>query len=232
MVQEVIINGQVGRLEGKLHKSEDARAPIALVLHPHPLHGGTMNNKVSYHMFHAFVKAGFSVLRFNFRGVGKSDGEYSAGVGELVDAATAMDWLQSQCPDHSTSWISGFSFGAWITLQLLMRRPELAGFVAVSPPASSYDFTFLSPCPTQGLIVQGAQDKIAKEEAVYALYQKMAKQRNSKIDYQLLDGDHFFSGNLEVFASTIEEYMVNKLSEVDDVVTRSRRDRRKSEDAA
>ncbi|HEY8351277.1 MAG TPA: alpha/beta hydrolase, partial [Sphingomonadales bacterium] len=143
---EVIFNGPEGRLEGRYHPSKKENAPIALVLHPHPQYGGTMNNKVVYYLYHSFVHRGFSVLRFNFRGVGRSQGSFDNGVGELSDAAAALDWLQNYNRDASTCWVAGFSFGAWIGMQLLMRRPEIEGFIAVSPPANMYDFTFLAPC--------------------------------------------------------------------------------------
>jgi alpha/beta superfamily hydrolase len=90
---------------------------------------------------------GFTVLRFNFRGVGRSQGEYDQGIGELSDAASALDYLQAMNTNAKHCWVAGFSFGAWIGMQLLMRRPEITGFVSVSPPANMYDFSFLAPCP-------------------------------------------------------------------------------------
>ena len=139
---EVIFNGPDGRLEGRYHHSSADDAPIALILHPHPQQGGTMNNRVVFDVYQTFVRRGFSTLRFNFRGVGRSQGEYDEGMGELSDAATALDWLQSQNPDAAQCWISGFSFGAWICMQLLMRRPEIDSFIALAPPANKYDFAF------------------------------------------------------------------------------------------
>ena len=108
---EVTFNGPDGRIEGRYHQSENKNAPAALVLHPHPLYGGTMNNKVVYSLYESFKRNNFSVLRINFRGVGRSQGKFDNGVGELTDAATALDWLQNQNPDISNFWISGFSFG-------------------------------------------------------------------------------------------------------------------------
>ena len=110
---EVIFNGPEGRIEGRYHKSEIKNAPVAIVLHPHPLHGGTMNNKVAYNIYHAFARNGFSVLRFNFRGVGRSQGRFDSGIGELCDAAAALDWLQLQNPNARSYWMGGFSFGSW-----------------------------------------------------------------------------------------------------------------------
>jgi alpha/beta superfamily hydrolase len=212
---EVIFNGPEGRIEGRYYQSEVKNAPAALILHPHPLHGGTMNNKVVYNLFQAFVRNNFSVLRINFRGVGRSQGVFDNGVGELTDAATAMDWLQLQNPNTNTYWVAGFSFGAWIAMQLLMRRPEIQGFVTISPPVDKYDFSFLSPCPAPGLIVQGDQDSVVSEEAVSALVEKLNKQRGSDIDYRIIHGaDHFFRTKMDELTTTVEEYIADKLSNV------------------
>src|ERR1700688_3644205 len=121
---EVIMTGPEGRLEGRYQHGEGPNAPIALMLHPHPQHGGTMNNKVVYALYHVFAEHGFSVLRFNFRGVGRSQGKFARGEGEPSDAAAALDWLQAYNVNASACWIAGFSFGAWIGMQLLMRRAE------------------------------------------------------------------------------------------------------------
>ena len=149
---EVIFNGPAGRLEGRFSGASEDTSPIALILHPHPQYGGTMNNKVVYNLYQSFVQRGFAVLRFNFRGVGRSQGIYDGGTGELSDAAAALDWLQSFNSNARACWIAGYSFGAWISMQLLMRRPEINGFISVSPPANMFDFTFLAPCPASGLI--------------------------------------------------------------------------------
>lgn len=211
---EIIINGSEGRLEGRYHHSDQKNAPVVLVLHPHPLYGGTMNNKVVYRMYHTFAQNGFSVLRFNFRGVGKSQGKYDEGIGEMTDAATAMDWLQLQNPDASTCWISGFSFGAWISLQLLMRRPEIEGFLAVSPPANLYDFSFLSPCPASGLITQGDRDDVVSEDLVAKLAEKLGATKGGQIEYQCITGgDHYYRGVEEQFSATLNEYVQRRITE-------------------
>lgn len=227
MVREVVFNGPEGRIEGKFHLSSEPNAPIALVLHPHPLHGGTMNNKVVYNMFHTFVENKFSVLRFNFRGVGKSHGVFDSGVGELTDAACALDWIQNQAPEASSCWLAGFSFGSWIALQLLMRRPEISGFIAVSPPAQSYDFNFLSPCPAQGLIVHGTKDDIVPEEAAYSLFEKLEKQRNSNVEYYPINGaDHFYANKLPDLKIAIEQYIKPRVK-MEPMPRKIKRDRRR-----
>lgn len=205
---DVIFNGPDGRLEGRYHHSKNTAAPVALMLHPHPQYGGTMNNRVVYQVYHAFTRRGFSALRFNFRGVGRSQGRYDEGQGELSDAAAALDWLQSCNPDAPYSWIAGFSFGAWIGMQLLMRRPEIAGFISVSPPANIYDFTFLAPCPASGLIIHGGRDDAVPEADVAALVHKLSQQRGIEIDYRIVpDANHFFHDNIDALTEEIEDYL-------------------------
>ena len=145
---EVIIPGPEGRLEGRYQHSRQPNAPLALLLHPHPEHGGTMNNKVVYHMHHAFARRGFSVLRFNFRGVGRSQGRFDRGEGELSDAASALDWMQGHNENAAGCWVAGFSFGAWIGMQLLMRRPEIEGLhLGGAAGQHLYDFGFPGALP-------------------------------------------------------------------------------------
>lgn len=212
---EVIFTGPEGRLEGRYHHNEEKNAPAALILHPHPKHGGTMNNKVVYSLYQSFAKSGFSVLRFNFRGVGRSQGQFDSGIGELSDAATALDWLQEKNPDAATFWISGFSFGSWLSMQLLMRRPELEGFVTVSPPANMYDFSFLAPCPRSGMIIQGDIDSIVAEEDVSKLADKLNNQRGISVDYRVIRGaDHFFRDKQNELSSHVNDYISGNIEEI------------------
>jgi uncharacterized protein len=202
------MNGPEGRLEGRYHHSKATNAPIGLILHPHPQHGGTMNNRIVYSIYQTFVRRGFSTLRFNFRGVGRSQGSFDRGEGELSDAASALDWLQTYNPNAQACWIAGFSFGAWIGMQLLMRRPEIDGFIVLAPPANLYDFSFLAPCPSSGLILHGAQDTIVPGESVQKLVTKLSNQRDIKIDFRLIDGaDHFFHDKGDKLAVHIDGYL-------------------------
>ena len=174
---EVMFAGPDGRLEGRYHHSKETGAPVALILHPHPLHGGTMNNRVTYSMYQSFQRLGCSVMRFNFRGVGRSQGRYDGGIGEIGDAAAALDWMQAVNPNHGGLWIAGYSFGAFIGMQLLMRRPEISGWVSVAPPANHYDFGFLAPCPCGGLMLHGDADELVPELAVRKLVDKLNTQK-------------------------------------------------------
>lgn len=205
---EVIFNGPEGRLEGRYHHSKTPNAPIAILLHPHPQYGGTMNNRVVFQAFQVFTRRGFSALRFNFRGVGRSRGVYDEGLGELSDAAAALDWLQSCNPDAPECWIGGFSFGAWIGMQLLMRRPEITSFVSIAPPASIYDFTFLAPCPCSGLFLHGDADQQVPKDSVAQLADHLTNQRGVKIDYRVVKGaDHYFNDHLDAVTGHMDDYL-------------------------
>ncbi|MGD9638154.1 MAG: alpha/beta hydrolase [Alphaproteobacteria bacterium] len=212
---EVTFNGSEGRLEGRYHHSEKSRAPLAIILHPHPRLGGNMNNKVVYTLFKCFTRLGFSVLRFNFRSVGRSQRVFEGGPGELSDAASALDWLQSMNPESSECWVAGYSFGAWIGMQLLMRRPEIEGFISVSPPAGTKDFSFLAPCPSSGLIVQGAKDEVVSEPAVANLARKLNAQKNIKVQYhQLPEADHYLGDQLLDLHQVVSSYVLRELKRV------------------
>jgi uncharacterized protein len=211
---DIIFAGPDGRLEGRYHPGAQPNSPLALVLHPHPLYGGNMNNKIVYTLFHVYARFGFAVLRFNFRGVGRSQGVFDHGQGELSDAASAMDWLQTHNPNARNCWIAGYSFGGWIAMQLLMRRPEVAGFVAVAPPANMFDFNFLAPCPSSGLVVQGLDDQIVPEPDVAKLVHRLSNQRDIKIEYRKVPGaTHFFENKLDVLSNLVERHLRHALSE-------------------
>ena len=210
---EVILTGAAGRIEGRYSAGKDSSAPIALILHPHPKVGGHMNNPVVAQLFHLFMKRGFSVLRFNYRGVGKSQGEFDSGIGELADAASALDWLQASNPTASQCWVAGYSFGAYIGMQLLMRRPETDGFISVSPPTNVYDFSFLAPCPASGLILHGSADTVVPPSDVEKVVSKLRTQKGIVIDYEVVDAaSHFWAENLPDLEQRIGAYLDKRLA--------------------
>ena len=207
---DITLTGPAGRIEAKYFPATDPTAPIAVILHPHPVKGGTMNNKVTYRLYEAFARAGITVLRFNFRGVGNSEGKYDEGIGELTDAAAAVDWLHSKHPHARRIWLAGFSFGAWIAMQLIMRRPDIQHFIAVSPPVGmeGYDFSFFSPCPSSGLVLVGTKDELIKPTDVAALLKKTVRQKGVKLHYaEIPDGDHFFTRQQDELAKMVMGYI-------------------------
>jgi hypothetical protein len=210
---EVIFTGPEGRLEGRYQKGKGENPPVALILHPHPLFGGTMNNRACYELYNLFGRKGFAILRFNFRGVGRSQGEYDHGQGELADAATALDYLQQLNPNSPFAWVAGFSFGAWIGMQLLMRRPEIAGFISVSAPANLYDFTFLAPCPSSGIVLHGDQDKVCAPEETKLMVERTRTQKGRKVEFQVIEGaDHFFESKIDEMIDASESYLDARLA--------------------
>ena len=147
-------------------------------------------------------------MRFNFRGVGRSQGNYSEGEGELSDAATALDWMQSQCPSARACWIAGFSFGALIGMQLMMRRPEVIGFVSASLPMDEQDYTFLAPCPASGLVVHGGADSVVSADEVNSIIERIPAQKGISIDYRLIDdANRFFTNHLDELIEHVGDYL-------------------------
>ena len=201
----VTLAGPVGPLEGRFHRAASPEAPIALVLHPNPKFGGTMNTLVVYSLFTTFQDAGFSVLRFNFRGVGRSAGEFTGGPGELADAQAAWAWLCAECPQAKARWVAGFSFGSWIGLQLLAKERSCDGFVAVAPPANNLDFSFLTEWRVPGLVVHGTADSLVPELVVKELAARPCAP-GVAVDYVPVAGaGHFFDPGQEELVRLVRE---------------------------
>jgi alpha/beta superfamily hydrolase len=184
-----------------------------MILHPHPQAGGTMNDRITQAMYKTFVRRGFATLRFNFRSVGRSQGVFDNGIGELSDAASALDWVQSIHPEAQTTWIAGYSFGAWIGMQLLMRRPEVRGFISVSPPANMYDFNFLAPCPSSGIIIQGVNDEVVTPSAVQKLVDKLRTQKHITIHHdEIPRANHFYENEMDLLMASVDNYLDMRLA--------------------
>jgi len=211
--KEIFIPGPSGRIQGKYFKSKQKGAPVALVLHPHPQYGGTMNNRIVYETYNCFYKNNFSVVRINFRGVDKSDGIFDNGQGELSDAAAALDWIERENPGYSQCWVSGFSFGALICMQLIMRRPEVNKFVTISPQPNLYDFTFLSPCPISGIIINGKNDELVQEESIINLKKRLSTQKNIEVKFEVINNaNHFYKNKEKELSETIDRYIKDKIT--------------------
>ena len=208
---EIFIPGPSGRLEGKYFKNSKNNSPVAIILQPHPQYGGTMNNRIVQETYNVFVKNNFSVLRINFRGVGKSEGTFDNGQGELSDAAAALDWIERENQDYSQCWVSGFSFGSLICMQLIMRRPEVNKFIAIAPQPNVYDFTFLAPCPSSGQIIYGEKDELVSRDSINELNNRLKSQKGIEVAFSEIKGaNHFFKDKEEELKSTIDKYIKDK----------------------
>ena len=211
--KEIFIPGPCGRIQAKYVKNEQHGSPIALVLQPHPQYGGTMNNKIIYETYKCFYQNGFSVIRINFRGVEKSDGIFDNGQGELSDAAAALDWIEKENPGYGQCWVSGFSFGSLICMQLIMRRPEVNKFIAISPQPNVYDFTFLAPCPISGLITYGKNDELVPEDSILNLKKRLSMQKNIDVKFDVIqNANHFYKGQENDLTNSIHRYLKDKMT--------------------
>ena len=212
-VSEIFIPGPVGRIHAKYIKSTKKNPPIALVLQPHPQYGGTMNNRIVYEIFNTYVNNGFSVIRINFRGVGKSDGIFDNGQGELSDAAAALDWIEKNNENYSQCWVSGFSFGSLISMQLIMRRPEVNKFVVIAPQPNIYDFSFLAPCPSSGLVIYGKNDELVPEDSILNLKKRLSSQKNIDVKFDAIsNANHFYKKKEKELSECIDRYLKDKIS--------------------
>ena len=211
--KEIFIPGPSGRIQAKYFKNKQQGAPVALVLQPHPQYGGTMNNRIVYETYNCFYKNNFSVIRINFRGVQKSAGIFDNGQGELSDAAAALDWIEKENPGYGQCWVSGFSFGALICMQLIMRRPEVNKFITISPQPNLYDFTFLSPCPISGIIVFGKNDELVQAESVLNLKKRLGMQKNIEVLFESIpNANHFYKSKEKELSTLIDNYIKNKVT--------------------
>ncbi len=150
-----------GRLEALYRPGPTPGAPVALVLHPHPLHGGTMHNKVVHRTAKALEEHGYATLRFNFRGVGQSTGQFDQGIGETADAEAALDFLLAEHPEREEVIVAGFSFGSVIGLRVGCADARVARIIAIGVPLRLDSLACLLTCTKPKLFLHGEADSIA-----------------------------------------------------------------------
>ena len=201
--QQITLDGPAGRLEALLESPRDAEVTgCAVVCHPHPLHGGAMTNKVAHTLARSFVGVGFAALRFNFRGVGKSEGAYDDGVGEVDDAEAAVEWLRAELPGLPL-WLSGFSFGAAMAVHASLRcDPD--GLVSIAPAVSRFvgKLDRQPDCPW--LILQGDQDELVDIEETIAWVNELEPGPALEV---FPDTEHFFHGKLTPLRDAVEQFV-------------------------
>jgi uncharacterized protein len=193
-IESLMLDGPAGRLEALLEEPED-RDPVeaALVCHPHPQHGGTMHNKVAYRLARGLRKAGSVVLRFNYRGVNLSEGEYAEGEGEIEDARYALSFLRHRYPDLPFT-LAGFSFGSRIVLRLGCERIGARRVIAAGFPTVYKDVSYLIGCKVLRIFVQSTHDQYGP---LADLTKLVATLPEPKQLIAIPAGDHFFTGSLD-----------------------------------
>lgn len=165
---ELLLPGPAGQLELAIDHPEpgdEQRAGVAIICHPHPVHGGSMHNKVVTMVERALNELGLATVRFNFRGTGQSEGEYDEGRGETLDLLAVAEWVQRQRPNDAL-WLAGFSFGSYVAL-LAARHLPVKQMISVAPPAGRWDFSavLVPTCPW--LVIQGEDDDVVDPQAVF-----------------------------------------------------------------
>jgi len=190
------LRGPAGRLEALLNTGRDDAAYSALVCHPHPAGGGTMHNKVVYHAMKALSSFGLPVLRFNFRGVGLSEGEHANGPGERDDTRAALDYLDRTF--HRPILFAGFSFGSHVGLHACCGDSRVCGLIALGLPVAVadriYTYGFLANCPQPKLFLSGDRDEFAAVDQLQQAWALAAEPKRTRI---ISGADHFFQGTPE-----------------------------------
>ena len=201
--EKLFIDGPAGRLEAILERpGEGALEGCAVVCHPHPQHGGTMHNKVAHTLARAFVRSGFEVLRFNFRGTEQSEGLFDNGIGELDDALAALHWLSDRHPDLPI-WLAGFSFGAAMAVKAAVVEP-VDGLISVAPAISRFASGLETQPQCQWLIVQGDEDELVDIEETVAWVDSL----EPGPELLVIEGaEHFFHGRLTELREAVMSFV-------------------------
>ncbi len=198
--QRIFIAGSSGQLEAIYNPVEQPKAAIA-ICHPHPQHGGTMHNKVVFWMARAFASQGCCVLRFNFRGVEGSEGEWDDGQGEADDALAALQWLYDKHP-YTPLWLGGFSFGCYAGLKAAANMPQVSRLFAVAPAVNLYDFSFIDNDPRPLTVIHGDKDEIVPYHAVSKWAQKRAH-----LNFVTIAGaGHFFPQHKQALLDALQAF--------------------------
>ena len=203
-VSPVELPGPAGRIEG-LWSDPGTGLPAAVIGHPHPAHGGSMHSKVVHTLYRVLDHAGHPTLRFNFRGVGRSEGQYSGWNEEIGDVAAAATFARART-GRGELWGAGFSFGAWVGLQWALADPGVLRFIALGLPANNHSFEFLDRLPWPLAIVQGERDQYGSPPALAELSRKWG--RFGTVTVKIVkDADHFFTGKLAELTQALEEIL-------------------------
>jgi alpha/beta superfamily hydrolase len=180
------------------HNAHDHDVTV-VVCHPHPLHGGTQHNKVVHRVASVLHELGAAVLRFDFRGVGKSEGHHDRGLGELEDARAALSWMRERYPD-ARRWLAGFSFGSWVAARLAASEHDIERLILVAPPVATSDFSVMRVARVPKLVIQGTADDLAPLAAVEREFPTWAEPKRL---ITVEGATHFFDRQLGALAEAL-----------------------------
>lgn len=201
-----------GQLEAILKEPQKGSARgVALVLHPHPLGGGTMHNKVVFRAAGALNDAGLITLRINFRGVGQSTGEHDEGRGELEDVRAGLDYLEKNYRNFQVT-LCGFSFGARVGLEVGISDERVVNLISIGTPVDKYDFSFLEACRKSILFVHGDRDEFGEVAKLKEVVANLAPHTQVQLSV-IKSADHFFEGHLDELKRVIKEWVTKQLNQ-------------------
>jgi len=205
--RNLFLTGPAGRLEAILWNPSAGTPPLAAVVcHPHPLFGGTMHNKVVYQAAKSLDALGVSVLRFNFRGTGMSEGKHDRGDGEQGDVHAALDFLAKEFPNIPLL-VAGFSFGCWVGLRVGCEDARVASLIGLGAPVNNADFSYLMRCEKPKLFVQGSNDQFGDAGKLRELAASLPGENRVVV---VEDADHFFAGKLDQVNRAISAWMTER----------------------
>jgi alpha/beta superfamily hydrolase len=215
--RSVLLPGSAGKLEAlfwDVPVAAGAPRIAAVVCHPHPLHGGTIHNKVVYQAAKTLHRAGLPVLRFNFRGVGLSEGAHDGGRGEQDDVRAALDFLADRFSGVPLL-VAGFSFGAWVGLRVGCEDSRVMALAGLGMPVGSVDAAYLASCAKPTLLVSGDYDQFAPKEKLEAMVAGFPAQAKKLTELALIVGvDHFFTGHLDELDRALSTWLAARLNEL------------------
>lgn len=206
-IRHVDLYSDAGRLEA-LYRDIDNPVAVSILAHPHPLHGGTLHNKVVFRAARGLENAEIATLRFNFRGAGASGGEHDYGEGEQRDIEAAINWVLRKHPGAKLL-VGGFSFGSWVASRVACDRAEVLGIFLLGAPVNKYDMSYLRDCEKPLLFIHGSKDEHGDVDKLADL---IARCRNAE-SVIVNDADHFFAGQLEIVEQAMQEWAERILGE-------------------
>jgi alpha/beta superfamily hydrolase len=201
----VEIPGPAGLLEGIINANAQGEPrAIAVLAHPLPTEGGTLHTKAVFHAAKAFARIDCPVLRFNFRGVGRSGGIFSGGPGETEDFRAAREFMMARYPNVARIWAAGMSFGAWVAMTAGAEDPHVTALIGIAPPVTRYDFSPVTNAGKPTFIIHGERDELIPVKEVRKFYGQLPEPKELVI---IEDADHLFDGRVSLVGDAVEDLL-------------------------
>lgn len=204
-LMNVILPGPAGGIEGLINASASGEPRgIAVLAHPLPTAGGTMHTKAVFHAARALSRIGCPVLRFNFRGVGRSAGTFDEGRGECDDFRAALDFMTARYPDAKRVWAAGMSFGAWVAMTAGAQDPRVSTLIGIAPPVNRYDFSPVVAAAKPTFLIHGEFDELVPVKEVRKFYGRLSEPKELVV---IDSADHLFDGKVAEVGEAVEDLL-------------------------